>query len=135
MDEKEVNTIIKKARTFLNGIRNYTQDQDINQRISTITANMARTVGYRIANDPTFRNLKNSPIRQEIKKQLISEMINQRVFERVRDKKEPSKVAEKLSQAIIDELASLDWSNDKAKLFIESICMIHETEAGRIKVF
>lgn len=135
MDEKEVNTIIKKARTFLSGIRNYTQDQDINQRIHTITANMARTVGYRIANDPTFRNLKNSLIRQEIKKQLISEMINQRVFEKIRDKREPSKVAEKLSQAIINELASLDWSNEKAKLFIESICMIYETEARGIKVF
>ncbi|MBS7250218.1 MAG: hypothetical protein KIH08_06455 [Candidatus Freyarchaeota archaeon] len=135
MNEKEVNAVIEKARTFLNGVRNYSRDQDINQRINTITANMARTVGYRIANDPTFRNLKDSPIKQEIKKQLISEMVNQRVFEKVKDKKEPSKVAEKLSQAIISELASLDWSSEKAKLFIESICMIHETEMRGIKVF
>lgn len=134
MNEKEVDSIIKKTKTFLNGIGNYTRDPEINKRINTITANMARTVGYKISNDPTFRNLKDSPIKQEIKKQLISEMVNQRVFDKVKDKKEPSRVAEKLSQAVINELSSLNWSNEKAKLFIESICMIYETEARGIKV-
>jgi predicted secreted Zn-dependent protease len=135
MNEEEVNAIIKKAGTFLKGLRNYSRDQEINKRINTITANMARTVGYRITNDPSFRNLKESPIKQEIKKQLISEMINQRVFEKVKDKKEPSKVAEKLSQAMTNELTSLNWSNEKVKLFMESICMIYETKKGGIKVF
>ncbi|MGQ9720795.1 MAG: hypothetical protein ACUVXA_05670 [Candidatus Jordarchaeum sp.] len=135
MNEEEVDAIIKKARTFLNGIRSYSRDREINQRIDIVTANMARTIGYRVANDPTFRNLRDSPIKQEIKRQLISEMVNQRVFDKARDKKEPSKVAEKLSQAIINELTSLGWSNEKSKLFMEAIWMIPETEAGGIKVF
>jgi hypothetical protein len=135
LNAKNVDEIINKAKTFLNRVPKYSSNPEIQKRIVTITANMARTIGYKIAHDQAFRNLKNSPIKQEIKRQIISEMINQRVFERVSDKKEPLKVVENLLQGLINELTSLDWSTEKSKLFIEALCMIYETEEKGIKVF
>nr|MDO8080279.1 hypothetical protein [Candidatus Freyarchaeota archaeon] len=135
MSKKDVtDKIINKAKTFLSGIHNYPCSPDIKDRLGKIVSNMARTVGYRIANDPTYKNLESSPIKQELKKQIISEMVNQRVYERVKDKKEPLKVAEKLSQDIMNELKSLEWSTDKSKLFMEAMCIIYETGEKGIKV-
>jgi len=126
--------IIYKARDFLDRLKSgYTREKEITKRLGSIMSNTARIIGYKISYDPEFKNLERPQMKQEIKKLLISEMINQRAFEKVHNKREPLRVAEKLSQDIINEFLS-KWSPEDSKFFMSALCMIHETREKGIKV-
>ncbi|MHA1208628.1 MAG: hypothetical protein ACTSP1_11055 [Candidatus Freyarchaeota archaeon] len=133
------NEIILSARNFLDRVTSFSRVYSISERLGKVLSNVARTLGYKIANNPAFKDLKNSPLGQEIRRQVISEMISQRVFEKRKNdppnKKEKAlEAADKVCEALEEEIKAYQRSIEHTKLFLEAICMIHESREKGITV-